>query len=549
MHDRLFDHHCFIRDIARVSRNDGRMPDPDLGIGCECYAFSVEESNAHSVAQDYVRKILHRYVEGRDFGIEKDAIGNVFATLYGTDRSLAAFTVISHLDTVANGGMFDGRAGVAMALSILDRLARSPVKYPRSYRVGILASEESSPRNGVGCLGSSIATGTISVNTLRTVNHDGKSRLCEIFTEDRWKEIEDLVRNPSISPQNTFAGFEGHIEQGRVIAKKGCRVGIVTGAMGGAWREKIVSHPVQVGRIHSRSNSRRIFRLEFRGVSDHTGNTPPNSTYQRGCELNRKDALVASSHLAVSLLRDPCIELLRSETYADTGYTSIPCRHIVELLVPEMRSLVFERRLRQGKRLMLERYGVSLSYRSRSNGRSAVDVVSREMAWRYLAIAPVVSILSMRAFRGQGTELGKTRATVVDYHLTPTHLSFKFDGREVDRIEGENLWEDIRQYWHRLLGENFETTNVSRKLSQPIDKKLAAKLEKVVQGLGISYVNLPSLAGHDTDRYIEAGIPMAMLFFRQEDGISHSPYERLEKTDLDIGIEVGRAFTVEMLKE
>ena len=72
----------------------------------------------------------------------EDAIGNIIGILPGRDRSLPAIAMGSHYDTVYNGGMFDGQAGVVSALEIVRCLREQGIELERDLRIIAFNDEE-----------------------------------------------------------------------------------------------------------------------------------------------------------------------------------------------------------------------------------------------------------------------------------------------------------------------------------------------------------------------------------------------------------------------
>ena len=64
---------------------------------------------------------------GQSMGLETriDAAGNLYLTLPGHDRSLPAIMTGSHLDSVPEGGNYDGAAGVVAGMAMLARWPRA----------------------------------------------------------------------------------------------------------------------------------------------------------------------------------------------------------------------------------------------------------------------------------------------------------------------------------------------------------------------------------------------------------------------------------------
>ncbi len=78
----------------------------------------------------------------------------------------------------------------------------------------------------------------------------------------------------------------------------------------------------------------------------------------------------------------------------------------------------------------------------------------------------------------------------------------------------------------------------------PADPKLSALVAKAVEDSGLPAHRLPSGAGHDAAQ-MAALTPMAMLFVRCKEGISHNPAESVTKEDVAAAIEVmGRSLTL-----
>ena len=91
--------------------------------------------------------VLH-YLQGlgRDLDLEihSDDAGNVWMTLPGRDRSLPALVSGSHVDSVPQGGNYDGLAGVTAALTVAWWMRRHQFQPERDYTVLMMRCEESS---------------------------------------------------------------------------------------------------------------------------------------------------------------------------------------------------------------------------------------------------------------------------------------------------------------------------------------------------------------------------------------------------------------------
>lgn len=183
-----------------------------------------------------------------DLGLRTDCDrnGNLWAW-WGKPGGQPALVTGSHLDSVPDGGAFDGPLGIASAFAAISELRATGFRPARP--IGVVAfTEEEGARFGVACLGSRLLTGAIAPGAARELrDRDGVS-LAEAMTA--------AGRNVAlIGPDDELLGGIGtfvelHIEQGRALGGLGAAVGI--GA--GIWP-------------HGR------WRLDFTGRADHAGTT------------------------------------------------------------------------------------------------------------------------------------------------------------------------------------------------------------------------------------------------------------------------------------
>ena len=179
--------------------------------------------------------------EARGMDVTEDGNGNQLAwTKSGPDALLLG----SHLDSVPDGGAFDGPLGVVSAA--LDRLAATGMGQNRPIVVANFADEEGA-RFGIACAGSQLATGVLAPEkALALKDRDGLS-LAEVLAQ-RGRDPRAVGRSDWLSHVGTFV--ELHVEQGRHLVHTGDAVGVASAI----WP-------------HGR------WRLDFSGVADHAGAT------------------------------------------------------------------------------------------------------------------------------------------------------------------------------------------------------------------------------------------------------------------------------------
>jgi ureidoglycolate amidohydrolase len=256
-------------------------------------------SDADLKARAFVKSIC------REIGlsIREDAIGNVFAQWHGSNPKLPPVATGSHIDAIPNAGRYDGVVGVLGALEAFRALKQSGFEPKRSLELIIFTAEEPT-RFGIGCLGSRLLTGTLSLpkaNALRDrEGHDLTYwRKRAGFGKQNIKSIR--------LPKNCFSAFvELHIEQGPLLEKERIPIGVV---------EKIAAPST--------------LRVQLTGVGGHAGAV---------LMPDRHDALLAGAEIALAV-EQAALTSGSPNTVATTGVfriepgavNSVPCRAWLEI--------------------------------------------------------------------------------------------------------------------------------------------------------------------------------------------------------------------------
>jgi beta-ureidopropionase / N-carbamoyl-L-amino-acid hydrolase len=162
---------------------------------------------------------------------ERDAGANLVVTLEGSEPRLPYIACGSHLDSVPQGGNFDGAAGVVAGLSVLAGLQESGFRPRQTLKLFGLRGEESA-RFGKAYMGSSALFGLLTAADLATKDTNSEFTLGECMRAvgadvDRIERGEPLLDAASIA-----AWVELHIEQGPVLVARDLPLGIVTGIRG-----------------------------------------------------------------------------------------------------------------------------------------------------------------------------------------------------------------------------------------------------------------------------------------------------------------------------
>lgn len=210
-------------EFAKKIFDDIRAMSADVQ-GVTRQAFSAKETEA----LDYLTKIG----QSLQLEITPDRAGNVWMTLPGKDRSLPAFVAGSHVDSVPQGGNYDGLAGVTAALTVAWWMRQTGFQPVRDYTVLMMRGEESS-FFGKAYMGSLGMLGKLTAKDLALKIRDGSCTLAEAMQSCGIDTEAVSGGKPLVDIDRIAAFVELHIEQGPTLdAQKEARAGIVTGIRG-----------------------------------------------------------------------------------------------------------------------------------------------------------------------------------------------------------------------------------------------------------------------------------------------------------------------------
>ena len=190
-----------------------------------------------------------RQAENLGLAVEADNNGNLWAWWAPrnpkSQQRTNAIVTGSHLDSVPDGGGYDGALGVVSALAAVEMLKDKDF-YPERPVVLALFTEEEGARFRVPCLGSRLITGAIDPETARALTDDDGDTLAAAMTA---AGCDASLLGPRPDLLDGMAAFvELHVEQGRALAPMGAALGLAEGI----WP-------------HGR------WRLDFQGRADHAG--------------------------------------------------------------------------------------------------------------------------------------------------------------------------------------------------------------------------------------------------------------------------------------
>ena len=196
------------------------------GVGITRASYGEGEQFAHTLLTERAQRL--------GLEVTSDAAGNTFMTLPGADRDARPMIVGSHLDSVAQGGNFDGAAGVIAGLVAVLALRDAGVVPVRDIRVMGIRAEEGE-WFGECFIGSRSALGTLPEGALdRAKRVDSGLDLREHMAQAGCDLHALGAGHVSLPPDRLHGFIEVHIEQGPVLDEACISVGLVTGIRGNA---------------------------------------------------------------------------------------------------------------------------------------------------------------------------------------------------------------------------------------------------------------------------------------------------------------------------
>jgi allantoate deiminase/N-carbamoyl-L-amino-acid hydrolase len=236
----------------RIDKLAGSARTPEGGVTRLSYTPAYHEA----------MELVRGFMEEAGMKVRIDPLGNIFGRFDGNHESLPVVLTGSHLDSVPNGGKFDGALGLISAIECVNGWKDAGWKPHRPVEV-IAMVEEEGTQFGIVMFASRVLTGKMkSEDPARIVNAQGKS-LAGMLAE--WGLDKNAFQTACLDPAKIRCFVEFHIEQGEQLHRRHLACGLVTDIVG-------------------------IYRcwVTITGKANHAGTTRMD---------NRKDALVAASHI------------------------------------------------------------------------------------------------------------------------------------------------------------------------------------------------------------------------------------------------------------
>jgi len=208
----------------------------------------VAYSDADKQGREYVLGLM----KDAQLDVTIDAAGNIIGRRPGSVNKLPPLLIGSHIDTVPEGGNYDGVVGSMGAIEVAQTLAENKITLRHPLEVVIFQNEEG------GLIGSRAMNGELTEKELDLVSRSGKT------IREGIKFIGgDPAKLSEVKRERIGAYLELHIEQGNILDTEKINIGVVEGIVGINWWD-----------------------VTIEGFANHAGTTAMN---------NRQDALLAAA--------------------------------------------------------------------------------------------------------------------------------------------------------------------------------------------------------------------------------------------------------------
>lgn len=214
-------------------------------------------------AQEQVKALM----ENQGMVTQYDSVGNLFGRVEGAERKDETIMIGSHIDTVRNGGRYDGQFGIIAGLLAADCLKQHYGEPKRNIEVVSIAEEEGS-RFPFTFWGAKNILGIANPEEVKDLKDAQGIRF-----EDAMRSVGfDFQENSLRKDIKKF--IELHIEQGSVLEREGESLGLVTAIVG-----------------------QKRYNIEVTGESNHAGSTPMGY---------RRDTVYAASKMISYITEKAC---------------------------------------------------------------------------------------------------------------------------------------------------------------------------------------------------------------------------------------------------
>lgn len=506
------------------------------------------------------RRVLRAWMQEAGMQVEEHPLGLV-GVYQGLHQELPNVALMSHFDSVPDGGKYDGVVGVISAIETVRALHEQGVQLNRGITVIALTGEESS-RFNLALFGSRGFFQGLIQDELAS-HRPGDLSIAEALESSGYNPAN--VTRPLFSKGDLGAVVELHVSQDSRLEESGKDLAIIE-AIAAPQRFEL-----QIGRSLKPDSTTyaevKYFQIDVQGKGGHSGSTPMGREYRADALIPAADILITASYLQRRLEEGGVRGKISIGPVfvEDQALNKVPGYSRMLLRISGERNIDIHY-LRQGLRQYLDkRKGAYLKLPTRFGQNSlALTEVSQEDVADTAFFPPEILLHHELAGRiiykvNRLAEKGRQDnvvGTVGTYDFTrdgKIFLGIDIRGIYLDTRDQviNQMRKDIKRH-AGLLGVEYNLRQLAGS-SDPVqmDRSLVGLSEQAIKenSLG-SYEVTFSPAGHDAQNAARAGFPTVMIFIPSRNGgVSHHPDEYSTPRDLERGARAQAALAIALASE
>lgn len=255
------------RNLLELAKIGGEIREEGGGVAVTRLALSDTDSAA--------RVFLAGQMEEAGMEVVQHPMG-LIASYSGKNPELPPVILLSHYDSVPNGGAYDGTVGIISSIEAVRILKEKGIKLPRSIVVLAVTAEESS-RFNIALLGSKAIFHGLTNPELDT-RRSGDQSLREALTTGGFN-VDDVTK-PRITNEraNVTPLIELHVSQNSSLEQHGKDLAVIEAIAAPDRRQLIIGEPIEPD--PEEPSNAQYLRVSVKGESGHSGATPMGSQYR-----------------------------------------------------------------------------------------------------------------------------------------------------------------------------------------------------------------------------------------------------------------------------
>lgn len=508
------------------------------------------------------RDLLASWMETSGMKVERHPLG-LIGTYHGIDADLAPIAMMSHFDSVPDGGVYDGTYGVVSSIEIVRLLHQHGIQFPRPIQVIALTGEESS-RFNYALFGSRGMFQGLTNEEL-AASKAGDMTISEALVKAGLESTR--VHSPRFESRELHAVLELHVSQSKDLEERGCDVAIIE-AIAAPVRYEVIIGEDSIEPDTEEYADTRYLKLTVAGESGHSGATPMGREYRADGLLPvafviskaklmqnrlRREGKKVNITIGNILIQGEALNKIPGRTEMSLRVTGDNADEVEEVL-EELERYIAEKNdyFTRVPTQFTEEEPIKLQAFDNPEDTENFYQPDKVLLRHTLAAQTVIAVNSIVNKYREDNIVG----TIGTYHLNINGQIVL--GMDIRGIDSKSRDEAVNE----LIGSEGESGVIAKLLGKKerdfqaevglninqlagsgvptkMDRNLIDRAKQAATDLGLNCEVTFSPAGHDIQNAARAGHRSLLIFTPSRNGgISHSPDEYSNPKDLENGAKV-----------